>query len=191
MIYVFCCLRGRSQVFLHYDTMILQHISIIVEDAGFEVWCATNEQQLVAALLAFTGPLQGQEIMFLDGPQAARDMGIATTVMVFAHLVWTTMGEARPPTFERLTAALRAMPAPLHGIVVRGAWPVGPELDANGPSPHAVSLTPPYVRTVFKYGAWESTNVCSSFIITFKPPSPSRSSSPSYVFHRYLVGKAC
>ena len=65
---------------------------------------------------------------------------------------------------------------------------MGPELEANGPSPHAVSLTHPYVRTVFKYGAWESTNVCSSFIITFKPPSPSRSSSPSYVFHRYLVG---
>ena len=48
------CLRGRVPPlpwdFLHYFTMILQRIRIIVVDAGFEprtsapeVWCATNE----------------------------------------------------------------------------------------------------------------------------------------------------
>ena len=39
----------------------------------------------------------------------------------------------------------------------------------------------------------DRSQVCSysftfPFIITFKPPSPSQSSLPSYVFHRYLVG---
>ena len=69
-------------------------------------------QQLVAALMATTGPIQDEDLLLLAWPPTARDMDIATTVMVFVHLVWTTRGEARPPTFERLTAALRAKPAP-------------------------------------------------------------------------------
>ena len=47
----FLCLRGTFPwVFLHYDTIILQRIRIIVWDAGFEpgtsapeVWCTTSE----------------------------------------------------------------------------------------------------------------------------------------------------
>ena len=78
---------------------------------------AATWQHLVAALLAFTGPQQDKEILFLAWPVASRDLDIATAVIVFAHLVWTTMGEARPPAFKRLRAALRAKPAPFTALL--------------------------------------------------------------------------
>ena len=49
---IFFCLRVwfHPEIFLHYYTMILQRIRVIVGDVGFEpgtfdpeVWCATNE----------------------------------------------------------------------------------------------------------------------------------------------------
>ena len=69
-------------------------------------------QQLVASLVAATGPVPDEDLLLLAWPPTARDGDIATAIMVFVHLVWTTRGEGRPPTFERLTVALRAKPAP-------------------------------------------------------------------------------
>ena len=69
-------------------------------------------QQLVASLVATTGPVRDEDLLLLAWPPTARDEDIATTIMVFVHLVWTTRGEARPPNFERLTVALRAKAAP-------------------------------------------------------------------------------
>ena len=66
----------------------------------------------MATLLAFTGPLQDQELLFLAWPPTARDTDITTPVLVLVHLVWITQGEARPPTFKRLTGALQAKLAP-------------------------------------------------------------------------------
>ena len=69
-------------------------------------------QQLVASLVAATGTVPDEDLLLLAWPPTARDGDIATAIMVFVHLVWTTRKEGRPPTFERLTAALRAKPAP-------------------------------------------------------------------------------
>ena len=72
-----------------------------------ELW-----QQLVAALLPHTGPLADRDILFLAWPPLARDVDLSITLLVYHHLVWTTRADARPPTFGKLSAALRAKPAP-------------------------------------------------------------------------------
>ena len=69
-------------------------------------------QQLMASLVATIGPVPNEDLLQLAWPPTPRDGDVATAVMVFVHLVWTTCGEGRPPTFERLTVALRAKPAP-------------------------------------------------------------------------------
>ena len=56
-------------------------------------------QQLVASLVASTGPAPDRDLLLLAWPPTARDNDIATAIMVFVHLVWTTRGETRPPTF--------------------------------------------------------------------------------------------
>ena len=69
-------------------------------------------QQLVASLVATTGPVPDECLLLLPWLPTARDGNVATTIMVFAYLVGTTCVEGRPPTVERLTVALRAKPAP-------------------------------------------------------------------------------
>ena len=78
-----------------------------MRDAGFDPRTSAPED-----LWATTGPVPDEDLLLLAWPPTARDEDIATTIMVFVHLVWTTRGEAQPPTFERLTVALRAKAAP-------------------------------------------------------------------------------
>ena len=91
-------------------------------------------QQLVASLVATTGLVPDEDLLLLAWLPAARDEDIATTIMVFVHLVWTTRGEARPPTFERLTVALRAKAAPFTPC-----GEVEPLASGPGPAPLAPS----------------------------------------------------
>ena len=69
-------------------------------------------EQLLAALVVHTGPVADEELLLLAWPPTARDGDLAVALRSYHHLVWASRSEDWPPSFRRLTAGLRALPAP-------------------------------------------------------------------------------
>ena len=83
-----------------------------------ELW-----QQLVTALLPYTGSLADMDLLFLAWPLTAHDISLSVVILLYHHLVWTTRSDARPPTLTGFGDP-QGQAGPLHAPVVVGRGPL-------------------------------------------------------------------
>lgn len=88
----------------------LQHVFVTCRRIA-DVW-----QQFLAALLPHTGHVADMDLLYLAWPSVGRDNDVAVAVRAYHHLVWSSRGDDRPPSFRRLTTVLRALPAPVRPL---------------------------------------------------------------------------
>ena len=71
---------------------------------------ADNWQQLLAALLPYTGPIRDEELLLLAWPPSPFDGDLVMAVVAYVSQIWATRGDRRPPSFRAFTATMRARP---------------------------------------------------------------------------------